>query len=809
MASKDDDLKRIVNSSAPGQETTKAIDALTAETLVDDCRKFSNMYQLLDYLILLKKPGFYKEVMKEKNEEDNKDDNFILINQDGIQLNDTNYSKTLTKIIFVYQQRMFNSNSEQLISDNLNHFLDPLPNLIKPVKPLDNTRVSLKGWLLALEVDVDTYYKQVILKFNSNHRMFDEVLVNLLKYLDNFYEKNIKYDPNQIDINEMYSYDYNSVLAKLKGIRIDDNHSLITLVDLNKFDSYYLNFKDLKYKIHKFVNDIVNESYKKLKISYKKMQLTCHSLRQGIHKLLASSLEFDIDTLMFDKFKMILEGVTNNNETVQNNNLAGQIDTLYTIANSLFAKSNEILLIKRNIQASIIKFISGEITTQQIKIINFKNLLNRDLNENLSLLTVKYETLLFLHYDLPLLYGLNLVEIYRRKVLFKLKFLLKFDNLVIQKNPWIEDDIENEINIRNQYLDSFTQIYKIKFINIKHFNQRLFIKNTFADLNYLKKHINLGEEEEGYEERNNLDKKMDQETKDIVNYCQNLDDSGFTSLSDELLRKFEDMKKEILNQSQSLITEAKQVSQENKLISSLQTKVDSLKSKLVLQDLFNVDEWPIVFTNKENDSVLTEDSKENNNDPHTMNFLIEEMKKQKIENQNLKDNLAERNIMFKQDFSDSSNINAKLLSENASLKKANEDLKYSNVGLTQRIKADLYKEISLLEKIGLLLDADQMKINRVKGLKKSNSNMTESTILLSSNANITESISVKANISALKEMQQEKDLIKFDEDFKQIYINGIEKRFVDLEELAKRLNKENKQLKKHIKKYDEDASANI
>ncbi|OBA26686.1 hypothetical protein HANVADRAFT_2511 [Hanseniaspora valbyensis NRRL Y-1626] len=746
----DNNIKQSVSINKEGG--TKVIDAITGEILISNCNKFNNFNQ--------------------------NDNNFILINDKGIQLNTLNYLTSNSNIIFVYQQRMFTSDNDDLINDSLNHILDPLPNLIKPVKPLDTTNISLKGWLLALEDDVNNYYKEVILKFNNNYDRFFDVLDNLICYLDNFQERNVKYDTNQIDINEMYIFDYDNVISNLKNINIDENSSLVNFIDLNKFDSFYLKFKDLRYKIFRFVNDIVNDQYRKLRNSHQKIQTTHLSLKEDIKKNLETSLEFDIDTLMFEKFEIIIKKILEEEETSTNNvanNFTGQINTLYTIANSLFAKSNEILIMKRNIQSSIIKFISNEITNHQIKIVNFKNLLNKDLNENMGFLTVKYESLLFLQYDLPLMYGSNLVELYRRKVLFKLKYLLKFDNLVIKKNPWLDEDLESEINTRNEYLANFNKLDEIKFINFKQFNNKFHIKHTFIDIRNLKKHINLGEDpEEDIDDMNDKKYKMDKEANAIINYCQNLEKCGLNNLSDELLKNFESMKKETLNQSQSFIADVHQEDiQESDLISSLQTKVDTLKSKLILQDLFDIEDWPIKFDHKQIETMATDtkiDEKEDNT--NTINFLMKELDKKNLENQQLKTNLEEHIINFKHDFNNNSKINEKLLAENESLKKINNKLTNSNTILTQRIKAGLYKDISLLEKIGLLLDAKEMKINRVKGLKKPNSNMLESTISLTNDINLTESVVVKADVSPLTQIQQDKDLLAFDDHFKQVYIKS-------------------------------------
>ncbi|XBW38167.1 hypothetical protein QEN19_003762 [Hanseniaspora menglaensis] len=782
------------------QDRGAVIDALTAEVLIEDYTRFISLRQLLDYISVLKKASTnFKNVNIELNE-----NNFVLITNEGIQITDSNYSSIDTKNIFCYHQQMFSSIDEDMVNGDL-LWLDPLPNLIKPVKPLNNSNISLKGWLVALEDDVDVYFTNVIANFNSTHGHFISILTNLMLYLDVFYNRNLTYNPSQLDIKDMFLFDYNAVITNLQQIQPTPDFSLINLIDLNKFDSFYLKFKDLKAKISAFVTNIINEHFYRLSGSYKSLQKSQKNLKHQIASLVTGSLEFEIDQLMFNKFKLLVKKLENDDRSDGDINVyAGQVNTLYTIANSLFAKSNEILILKRNIQKYIINFISTDLTNHQIKIVNLKNLINKDLSENLSLLKSQYQALIFLKYDLPLIYGSNLLEIYRKKVYFKLKYLLKFHNLVIKKNSWIEEDIEKEIIVRNKFLSSFDQLKDIKFIDYNLFSQRFQFKKTFTDIKHLKKHLNLGEEDD--KGLINSNEKLDKETIDIVNYCDMLNKTGLTDISENLSQKFEDLKKDILNQSQTLLKESQECLNQNNLIVSLESKVDTLKSKLVLQELFDVDDWPIQFSKAPVKETIADQYEDNQK---TVNFLIEELEKQKVANRELKIDLHEQIVTFKHDFTTNSNINTSLVLENDLLKKENEALTNLNKHLTQNVKASILRDVSLLEKIGLLLNTKEMKINRVKGLKKPNSNMSESTILLSNEFDITESVNVKADVSSLTEITEDEELIKFDNDFRQVYIKSVEKRFVDLEDLAKRLNKENKQLKKQVKKVTNETKQDV
>jgi len=77
--------------------------------------------------------------------------------------------------------------------------------------------------------------------------------------------------------------------------------------------------------------------------------------------------------------------------------------------------------------------------------------------------------------------------------------------------------------------------------------------------------------------------------------------------------------------------------------------------------------------------------------------------------------------------------------------------------------------------------------------------MMSSTILLPKN----EELSLKADIDKLNELKNIDDMIKFEDSFRELFNESIVKRFSDVEELAKKYTKENKQMKKHIKHLED------
>lgn len=768
------------------------INPISGKILSKSILDFSSLDTLIDYLYT-QEPSFQRQlaVNTDLDHINSTDDpfcktNILIIDQNG-ELLTTSLFFSLhnfknAKFYAFNKSIFFGKNENSNIDDYLNHIVDPLPTLIKPVKPSSNSKVLLESWAVALELDVQSYFSIIERFHDTEYDIYKQGLRSIMNFLIVYCKGNVLAE-DKITTDEVsnFSFDIHALKANFKNIEIDQTNSLIDIIDYDLFEQYYFKFKDLKQKINTFKQNIIIKDYEAILNALTKFEYFVNQLITKFDHSFDRNLDFDIDSLMFEKFSTLIEHKSGNLFT-------SQIDNLYTIANSLFVKSTEILIMKRNIQKEILSIDYNSILK---KMVSLKKIIDSDFNENMNLLVHRYDTLKYIEFDLPLIYGMNLLESVRRKIIFKTKYYLKFSSLIVNNNDWLEEDLKIEYDIRNNYLSNLEELENISFLNKKMFNNKFQIKNTFSDLRKLQKYITLGE----YDDNDADDEELDIETRNLLSYCDYLEHNNYESLAKELLVSFEDMKGELLNNS-----EIEQQMNKSK-VESLENEVEELKAKLILQDLIETDDWPVEMSSLsiKQESPLVESVNNNYEENKTIKLLNEQLKTSTEKNVFMENKLNETILMFKQDFNIASKMNSELIKENEDLKLMLSKSENDNRNLHDRMKNLLYKDISLLEKIGLLLDIDNMQVNRVKGLKNQQSNMMSSTILLPKN----EELSLKADIDKLNELKNIDDMIKFEDSFRELFNESIVKRFSDVEELAKKYTKENKQMKKHIKHLED------
>lgn len=768
------------------------INPISGKILSKSILDFSSLDTLIDYLYT-QEPSFQRQlaVNTDLDHINSTDDpfcktNILIIDQNG-ELLKTSLFFSLhnfknAKFYAFNKSIFFGKNENSNIDDYLNHIVDPLPTLIKPVKPSSNSKVLLESWAVALELDVQSYFSIIERFHDTEYDIYKQGLRSIMNFLIVYCKGNVLAE-DKITTDEVsnFSFDIHALKANFKNIEIDQTNSLIDIIDYDLFEQYYFKFKDLKQKINTFKQNIIIKDYEAILNALTKFEYFVNQLITKFDHSFDKNLDFDIDSLMFEKFSTLIEHKSGNLFT-------SQIDNLYTIANSLFVKSTEILIMKRNIQKEILSIDYNSILK---KMVSLKKIIDSDFNENMNLLVHRYDTLKYIEFDLPLIYGMNLLESVRRKIIFKTKYYLKFSSLIVNNNDWLEEDLKIEYDIRNNYLSNLEELENISFLNKKMFNNKFQIKNTFSDLRKLQKYITLGE----YDDNDADDEELDIETRNLLSYCDYLEHNNYESLAKELLVSFEDMKGELLNNS-----EIEQQMNKSK-VESLENEVEELKAKLILQDLIETDDWPVEMSSLsiKQESPLVESVNNNYEENKTIKLLNEQLKTSTEKNVFMENKLNETILMFKQDFNIASKMNSELIKENEDLKLMLSKSENDNRNLHDRMKNLLYKDISLLEKIGLLLDIDNMQVNRVKGLKNQQSNMMSSTILLPKN----EELSLKADIDKLNELKNIDDMIKFEDSFRELFNESIVKRFSDVEELAKKYTKENKQMKKHIKHLED------
>jgi len=669
------------------------INPISGKIISKSILDFSSLDTLIDYLYT-QEPSFQRQlaVNTDLDHINSTDDpfcktNILIIDQNGellttslfFRLHNFKHAKfyAFNKSIF------FGKNENSNIDDYLNHIVDPLPTLIKPVKPSSNSKVLLESWAVALELDVQSYFSIIERFHDTEYDIYKQGLRSIMKLLIVYCKGNVLAE-DKITTDEVsnFSFDIHALKANFKNIEIDQTNSLIDIIDYDLFEQYYFKFKDLKQKINTFKQNIIIKDYEAILNALTKFEYFVNQLITKFDQSFDKNLDFDIDSLMFEKFSTLIEHKSGNLFT-------SQIDNLYTIANSLFVKSTEILIMKRNIQKEILSIDYNSILK---KMVSLKKIIDSDFNENMNLLVHRYDTLKYIEFDLPLIYGMNLLESVRRKIIFKTKYYLKFSSLIVNNNDWLEEDLKIEYDIRNNYLSNLEELENISFLNKKVFSNKFQIKNTFSDLRKLQKYITLGE----YDDNDADDEELDIETRNLLSYCDYLEHNNYESLAKELLVSFEDMKGELLNNS-----EIEQQMNKSK-VESLENEVEELKAKLILQDLIETDDWPVEMSSLsiKQESPLVESVNNNYEENKTIKLLNEQLKTSTEKNVFMENKLNETVLMFKQDFNIASKMNSELIKENEDLKLMLSKSENDNRNLHDRMKNLLYKDISLLEKIG-------------------------------------------------------------------------------------------------------------
>lgn len=319
------------------------------------------------------------------------------------------------------------------------------PSIIKPlVSPLVestlsnisyNKIISLLttnlGWLSALEIDV--FYLQNFIQDTTNEiKMILTCLTVCDQYL-NLYSHEVQklYDSNSKFLNQLASNDislkwkqcYNNYLPKLNGL----NGPLVQYIDKQKFDANDFTLKTLNSKISKNLTNVkdsmmANETYK-IKIT--------NNIARFNTKFIPDASKYSLEDQMLEKFKVLVNGTRSKSREIidkeSNEFTKDYVDeveiflqnqknevssNLFTISKALFTEAEEIITLKKNLQINSIKLL-GQIAFTQLKILNIKKTLIHDCNRDLKIYQ-KIEIELSEAEDLPILYGLYLIENYRR-----------------------------------------------------------------------------------------------------------------------------------------------------------------------------------------------------------------------------------------------------------------------------------------------------------------------------------------------------------------------------------------------------------
>ncbi|QLQ78900.1 hypothetical protein HG537_0B02480 [Torulaspora globosa] len=320
--------------------------------------------------------------------------------------------------------------------------------LLKPINsPLTDTDIKIEnltsrvitsllttnlGWLSALEIDVH-YFKVLIAKYVEQISEILKCLSICEQYLklycydvEKLYNSNVEF-LNQLSQNSQsckWRSCYNDVLTRLNG----SEGPLSQYVDLQRLEE---NEKDLK-----SLDKAVNGKLKKVKIELDTNANFRVKVSDGIQSI---QKDFDPETMkdrlertMLEKFDELVGEVRDRSREILDHDLSDSPEAfvdeirlfllkvknetssrLFTIAQALFAQIERVLERKSALQARAV-LLYGQIAYVQMETIGIKRNLLTECGKDLN--RYQEKELQFAQVeDIPLIYGLFLIERYRRE----------------------------------------------------------------------------------------------------------------------------------------------------------------------------------------------------------------------------------------------------------------------------------------------------------------------------------------------------------------------------------------------------------
>ncbi|CCE61452.1 hypothetical protein TPHA_0A03760 [Tetrapisispora phaffii CBS 4417] len=395
-----------------------------------------------------------------------------------------------------------------LVDLNLNYFYNEDSNDSKHQRIVSIIATNL-GWLSALEIDIN-YYQRLIEDNLSGIQNILESLKVSQQYLqiycydvETLYNSNVTYLNilNENKIRDSWEDFFDSKLTQLNNI---NSKPLSTY-----FNKQYLIETSKALKILDFN---LNNDLKTHKVTVNNNLLLRKKVECNIVDIFSTysteNLNFELEKTMLNKFSDILENVRSvshellENEEPNNSYTKEAIEKiselknnyvqkLHTIALALYTQTTTLLDLKYKLQREVVR-IMGQISYIQIEILNVKKHLLKDVTKRLE----KYQTyeLELAHVqDIPIIYGLFIIETFRRNDWF-----IKLNLSSSTSSKQLINMIKDEKIVRNQWQTKFqsnTKYLKNELLNIADLDNFYEMFNHNLDTIPVKSELSIKESE--------------------------------------------------------------------------------------------------------------------------------------------------------------------------------------------------------------------------------------------------------------------------------------------------------------------------
>lgn len=338
------------------------------------------------------------------------------------------------------------------------------------------------GWLSALEIDVH-YFRELIQDCINQINEILQCLVVCEQYLrlycydvENLYNSNVEFLDQllQNGLASKWKKCYNSVLNQLDGL----DGSLQQYVDKKLLDRNEETLKSLDFQVNS-----------KLKVIKGKLDSNAN-LRKCIgsevtkirNDFTPNKAEDKLENAMQEKFDELVENTrSRSREFLEQNsseftgsdteeirnfliNIKNEVAAkLFTIAQSLFTQTEKFQDFKLKLQEQVVMTF-GQIAFVQVETLALKKTLLEDCNKDLELYQ-KFELEFAQVEDLPIIYGLYLIEKYRRESWF-----LQIMSHGVLLSADIRKIMDAEMSCRSKWTKNFGDIASIFRNNLNSFS---------------------------------------------------------------------------------------------------------------------------------------------------------------------------------------------------------------------------------------------------------------------------------------------------------------------------------------------------
>ncbi|SCU93212.1 LAME_0F03026g1_1 [Lachancea meyersii CBS 8951] len=295
---------------------------------------------------------------------------------------------------------------------------------------------SNMGWLSALEIDAH-YFHSIIQNTMSEIRVIFQCFTICSQYLklycfevEKLYDSNVEFH-NQLrkDSNaHQWQKFYDSLLKEIKTVNDERQKRLSNFLERDSLERDYNDLVDINRRVLTQLRQLKTQIYENIE----KRQAIAARVEQLKPLFDQAPSNYEMENQMMKKFEEIIAETKESTREILaltseeltpdvlaevsqkvSDNKNSTIPNLLTIAQSLFSQAEESLANKKRLQEQIILLLS-QIAFVQVQILDVKTVLLKECNQQLESLQ-NYELRLSQVEDLPILYGLHLIENLRKK----------------------------------------------------------------------------------------------------------------------------------------------------------------------------------------------------------------------------------------------------------------------------------------------------------------------------------------------------------------------------------------------------------